>query len=221
MAGIHYVAVKYQEHEEEQCLIAQFIPRVAHSGLRFADVFRAGSVWVGSVPGSPKFRSDLLLTAWQVCEKVRLSPWQILGDSWLRCTPESKMKAERGRKEKGGNGEKCGNEACLDLTLFSFTLSCHFRDMTAQTEHKTKVRTGNWEGQKAPRVVRHLSHPILRRNCKALTTACHTKISPFSPFFLPFLTSSLQPRSAVSVLLKRVRVESLWHPMPSGLSPLW
>lgn len=39
--------------------------------------------------------------------------------------------------------------ACLDFAVFGFMLSCHFRVMTAQTEHNTKVIAGNWEGQKA------------------------------------------------------------------------
>lgn len=35
------------------------------------------------------------------------------------------------------------------------------------------------------------------------------------------LASSLQPHSGVSLLLKGFRVESLRHPVPSGLSSLW
>lgn len=35
-----------------------------------------------------------------------------------------------------------------------------------------------------------------------------------------FLTSSLQPCGGVSALQKSVRVDLLWHPVPSGLSPL-
>ena len=92
----------------------------------------------------PKLLSDLLLTA-RIDKFVKrscsLADRSDRGESWHWCTPESKMKADESR-----------NVACLNLTVFWFVLSCLFWVMTAQAEHKTKVITGKWEGQKTLRV---------------------------------------------------------------------